>query len=612
MLELLTLLAATTMTASATPSDALEPNVRERLARLPGHPRLILTPQTAAGWRQAVAADPPVQAAADRLLLYAKELLDRPPVERARVGRRLLGVSREALQRVGWLACAFRLTGDRRFAERAERELLAVAAFSDWNPSHFLDVAEMTAAVGLGYDWLHGELSPATRATLRAAILDKGIAPSLAEGGGNWWIRGNNNWNQVCHGGLVLGALAIAEDEPETAVRIVTRAVQCLPYAMKEYAPDGTYPEGPGYWDYGTSYNVVLLAALESALGTDFGLARQPGFLASAAYYVQMRGPTGQWFNYADCGAGRGGITPALYWFVRQTNDPTLLWHETPALAAWGQAPKPDENRFLPMLLLWAAGRPAPKPPAALDWCGRGPSSVAVHRTSWTNREALFVGIKGGTAAANHGHMDAGSFVLDAGGVRWALDLGMQDYHSLESKGVQLWSRGQDAERWRVFRLNNLSHSTLVVDGQLQREKGFAPIVEHRGPPDSYTVVDLTEVYQGQLASARRRIALLPGDAVQLEDTLQALPDRACRLRWAMVTTAEVKLDGSTVAVLTQGGRRLAASAEGWGDARWEVYPMDPPAAYDAPNPGVRLLGFTAALKAGESRTGRVRLALRP
>ncbi len=34
------------------------------------------------------------------------------------------------------------------------------------------------------------------------------------------------------------------------------------------------YPEGPTYWGYGTTYQVILLAALKSALGD--GLESQP------------------------------------------------------------------------------------------------------------------------------------------------------------------------------------------------------------------------------------------------------------------------------------------------------------------------------------------------
>ena len=49
--------------------------------------------------------------------------------------------------------------GEERFKERAIRELDAACAMKDWNPSHFLDVAEMATAVAVGYDWLYPVLT---------------------------------------------------------------------------------------------------------------------------------------------------------------------------------------------------------------------------------------------------------------------------------------------------------------------------------------------------------------------------------------------------------------------------------------------------------------------
>ena len=43
----------------------------------------------------------------------------------------------------------------REYAAKAKENLLEVCAFKDWNPSHFLDTAEMSHAVGVGYDWLY-------------------------------------------------------------------------------------------------------------------------------------------------------------------------------------------------------------------------------------------------------------------------------------------------------------------------------------------------------------------------------------------------------------------------------------------------------------------------
>jgi hypothetical protein len=57
-------------------------------------------------------------------------------------------------------------------------------------------------------------------------------------------VDGDFNWNQVCHSGLVVGALAIAEREPELARRIVDRAVRYVPKAGAVYAPDGSTPKG--------------------------------------------------------------------------------------------------------------------------------------------------------------------------------------------------------------------------------------------------------------------------------------------------------------------------------------------------------------------------------
>jgi hypothetical protein len=88
------------------------------------------------------------------ILTKSEDLLQQEPPERIQIGRRLLSVSREYLRRVFYLSYAYRMTGDERFSTHAERHLVKAAGFSDWNPSHFLDVAEMTMALAIGYDWL--------------------------------------------------------------------------------------------------------------------------------------------------------------------------------------------------------------------------------------------------------------------------------------------------------------------------------------------------------------------------------------------------------------------------------------------------------------------------
>ena len=129
----------------------------------------------------------------------------------------MLETSRTTLKRVLYLALAHRLTGRQRYTQRAQEEMLAAVRFEDWNPSHFLDVAEMTAALAVGYDWLYETLEPKAREEIKKAIVEKGLRVSLEEDG---WVESKSNWSQVCHGGVVLGALAVLEDEPDLAAQI--------------------------------------------------------------------------------------------------------------------------------------------------------------------------------------------------------------------------------------------------------------------------------------------------------------------------------------------------------------------------------------------------------
>jgi hypothetical protein len=556
------------------------------------HPRLFITNQQLTEIKSKIKSQPPLQVFYQAMLTKANDILNQQPVRRVKTGRRLLSVSRRCLDRVFHLGAAYRFTGEKPYLRRAEKEMLAAAAFFDWNPSHFLDVAEMTAALAIGYDWLYDGLSKATRQTIRQAILEKGLQPSLGSMG---WVRGHNNWNQVCNGGITLGALSIMEDQPELAQKLVHRAINGVQVVMKHYEPDGAYPEGPGYWVYGTSYNVILLAALESVLGTDFGLSQAPGFTRTAAYYLHIIGPTGLYFNYPDSGS-RGSFSPTVFWFAKKYNQPLLAWNQS---QLWKNSSIQNsstlvQSRFSPLTLLWYNNKEAI--PKDLSWMGRGSNSVAMFRTSWSDPDAVYLAIKGGSPGVSHGHMDVGSFVLDAEGLRWAVDLGPESYHKIESLGMNLWGRNQDAERWKIFRYNNLSHNTLVVNGRYQRVNGNAPIVRYSDERSfPHVVFDMSDVYEGQLAEAFRGAALLPTGQVMIQDELKAT-NKPATVRWAMVTPAEVSIESNKSALLQKEGKTIHLTVLTDEDTQLQTYSTKPKADYDAPNPGTRLIGFEVSL----------------
>jgi hypothetical protein len=82
--------------------------------------------------------------------ILAETSVDYTPSDRGTV----LLVSGRCFRGSGRWGRSNRLSGDSIYADRAWRELEAVAAFDDWHPEHFLDVAEMTTAVATGYDRL--------------------------------------------------------------------------------------------------------------------------------------------------------------------------------------------------------------------------------------------------------------------------------------------------------------------------------------------------------------------------------------------------------------------------------------------------------------------------
>jgi hypothetical protein len=420
----------------------------------------------------------------------AESILALPPVviaqrKRGALAGTILEPAREIQRRVLALAATARLTGDARFRDRALAEIRLLTALPDWNPAVFLDTAEATLAVAVGYDWLYDTLTPVERDTLASALIEKGLRASFDSPAKFLsWVRGSNNWNQVCHGALVIGALAVADREPALAQRTVQRAIDELHSSAKAYAPDGVYPEGPMYWAYGTTFHVAMLAALESALGDRCGLDEFPGFLATPDYLNQVTAPGSDTFNYADSSAHRG-FEPALFWFARRLRQPAAIRWELDYLGKLAAAAKLSSSsdarsRHLPLALLWwdpaLAALPAAPPP--LNWKGEGPVPIAVHRSAWSDPRAVYVAIKGGKPAVSHGHMDVGSFILEADGVRWAVDAGSQSYTTAYQAGIDstLWSFKQDSPRWTIFRLGPEGHNLLRFDGAPQRVTAFAPI----------------------------------------------------------------------------------------------------------------------------------------
>ena len=531
-----------------------------------------------------------------------------PAPQRIVTGRRLLDVSRETLRRVLLLGYAYRMTGDSRYAQRAEQELLSVSAFSDWNPSHYLDVAEMTTAVAVGYDWLFDVMSNDTKDTIRKAIIHKGLKPSF-DAQYNGWLQKENNWNQVCNSAMAYGALAIYEDASTLADSVIQRSITSILKPMKNYGPDGAYPEGYSYWGFGTTYNVMLIDALEKCFGTDFNLSKQKGFLESAGFILHMVAPDHESFNYGD-NKDTGRMSPAMFWLAKRNNDLSLLWNER-SLFKSGNKKKLMDYRFFTLAMLWGAGvdiRHLPEPQQKTWISPTAITPVALMRTSWDDTKAIYLAFKGGSASSSHAHLDAGSFVMVANGERWAMDFGRQDYHSLESLGLDIWNKTQNSDRWKVFRYTNLAHNTLTFNNCMQDVKGYVCLNGSSSLAKQPSVsADLTPVYPGQVKSAKRQVEIVDGKYVLVSDEIHT-GKKSTTMRWTMLTPSDAKLKGKNKMVLSRNGKRLVMEVNAPVKVRLKTWSTSPTTSYDAPNPGTVLVGFESTLPANSHYKFRVKL----
>ena len=555
------------------------------------HPRLILKDADLAKLKQLIRKDPLLKKGVDAMLKRADRYARRHTITRKLRGPRLLHVSRDCMNRMYTLGLAWRLTGEKKYLNAARRNLLAACAFKDWNPSHFLDTAEMSHAVGIGYDWFFHALTEEERKTIRDGLIEHGLKPGLKAYGysgkpprWSWWTGSVHNWNQVCNGGLIAGALAIAETEADYAKKIVPAAVRLLPKALVNYAPEGAWMEGPGYWKYATDYTVYALASLETALGTDFGLGKMKGVSETGWYPIYMTGPTGLPFNFADAGKKNRprGSAPCMFWLAKRYNEPAFAADERAMMTK-----RPGD----PFDVIWyVPGGRRPKRPT-LDRCYRGRVDVAFFRGSWDDGDALYFAVKAGFNQVNHAHCDVGSFVMDALGVRWAVDLGADDYNL-----PSYWGRAQESKRWSYYRLSALSHNVPLLNNRNQDVDAVTKVDRFKSTRRrAFAVIDLTSAYKRLAKKVTRGVALIDHRAALVQDEFTL--DKPVEVAWGMATEAKITLDGAR-ATLTQNDKTLHAeilSPEGAVFTK-ESAEQKPP---QATNRGVRRLMIRLAKQEG-------------
>lgn len=237
---------------------------------------------------------------------------------------------------------------------------------------------------------------------------------------------------------------------------------------------------------------------------------------------------------------------PCMFWLARTYNNLLFADAEHSML---------DRHQASPEHLIWYTPPSAGKPyPENLDRYFRGPVEVVVFRSAWGDPEALFVGVKAGYNQVNHGHLDLGNFELDALGVRWARDLGSDNYNL-----PGYWDKEKGGKRWSYYRLRSISHNVPLLAGRDQDELAEAKVIGFETKKSSaFVIIDLTDAYKQFAKKVTRGVAIVQNRrAVLVQDQFQI--ENPCEVVWGMTTDAKITITNKSIATLTLAGKQLIA-----------------------------------------------------
>lgn len=462
------------------------------------HPRLYLDSVKLKKIKYDISTNEYMKEWADDVIASAENYCKRDVLKyELRDGSRLLGVSRDAKSYIETLSFAYLITGNTKYSDRAIAELINVCSYEDWHPRHFLDAAEMMQAVAVGYDWLYDVLTAEQKSKIKTALINYGLNEIMMDftndpvrdRGNKWTLLLNpDNWNLVCNASGIIAALAIADEDETLASAVIDAGMKDIQDAILMYGPDGPWYEGPGYWQYATSYYVNLMACLRSIYGTAFGYLDAPG-VAQTGYYINSLLTSAGLFNFHDSTATSVNA-PEQFFFADSLSDSSL------AQIRINQMTENKTNGQVRDLLYYNTGFENVDLNLDLDYYWRDTEVVSM-RNNWTSNSSIFVGFHAGAVDVYHGHMDMGEVVIDAYGTQYAKELGAESYNL----GVN---------EWELYRNRAEGHNTLVINPSKDggQEVSGASVIERFESNNgcAYAVTDMTSGYVKSADSVKRGV----------------------------------------------------------------------------------------------------------
>lgn len=463
----------------------------------------------------------------------------------ARTGDRKQFETPYFLRRANLSAAAVRLwLGQADLTDVVQDYLWAICEESNWVlPAHENDpidlfaaetgfmLAELLAALG-------HSLAAEIRWRVRREIERRIFEPYLRLHRSIWWYKSSLNWNGVCNSSIAATFLLLEPEAGRAAQAVALALAGLRVYLDTAFERDGSSTEGVGYWHYGLINFVALAEMLRARTAGAIDLLNSAHVRHIAAFPPKMLLSAAGFATFSDCDETvhfEPGIITRL---AERTGVTALLDLLTPS--------QPTERlRWFPMHLrnmLWWDGQyhqPGPVDSVYL------PLGATARLAVSTPQGEVVVAVKAGHNDENHNQNDVGSFILHAGGETLLTD-----------PGRGLYTRQYfGPERYHNIFANSYGHSVPRIGGQLQREgrefRGKFVEVDLAGP-DKRVEIEFARAYPVEaLLSARRLITLAQDGVIGLQDTF-AFTGEPAAVEEALLTWAEVAVDGPTAVVCGQ------------------------------------------------------------
>ena len=460
------------------------------------------------------------------------------------------------------LGMMYQLTGDVKYAEAADVMLQRVTSekdFPDINPWHDLDFGFFCQGLAIAYDWMYSAWTDEQKTKLEKAIVRDCFRPAndsftdntidKSQTSANGVVRGvftDHNHNPIVNSGIVMTALALMDKYPETGSSLCHDAFICLESDLNRYAPYGFSTEGMEYNLLTVDNLAMLFSSLDASIGNLYGLDSNPGFKNGKIMNTlnRMESDVGD-FSFSDTYDSLLTDPGELYLYKHYG----MHGFRTAVFERLKSKSPNDYTRNVQILCWYEPESSNQKISLDKDLVTGGDSAFATFRSGFGEGQS-FAGLKAGKTIRDFFvHMDQGSFVYNALGVRWAVDLGKDNYNI----SGYMKPKESDNRRFKIFRLRPDGHNTLLInpnttDFGYEFEK-TATISTETSSTQAKAVADMTDLVSSKASSAKRailltdnRLSLVVRDEVVLKDKSD--------LYWIMYTPQQVKVSGNS-AMLT-------------------------------------------------------------